>query len=156
MEEPFSPFLGTNVIPVLKQPQTIKLLCPFWPISRSSRTKLKWMDFMLSRACMLLSKEFAWQCSVQNGLCIKQQFCWQPLLLYLVLTNYCHHECHQRVIIVMMKCSACRCNTIIQVLLKTRFEHSTLLHFAHLPDTVIDSDRVMVSVDGQTQQLWWA
>lgn len=53
----------------------------------------------------------------------------------LVLQHY-HHEVF----------CFCRCNTIIQVLLKTRFEHSTLLHFAHLPDTVIDSDRVMVSI----------
>ncbi|XP_076446071.1 ATP-binding cassette sub-family C member 4-like isoform X2 [Babylonia areolata] len=45
------------------------------------------------------------------------------------------------------------CNTIIQVVLKTRFEHSTLLHFAHLPDTVIDSDRVMVIWDGKIQEV---
>ncbi|KAL8559581.1 hypothetical protein ACOMHN_018744 [Nucella lapillus] len=45
------------------------------------------------------------------------------------------------------------CNTIIQVILKTRFENSTLLHFAHLPDTVIDSDRVMVIWDGKIQEV---
>ncbi|XP_070197217.1 ATP-binding cassette sub-family C member 4-like isoform X2 [Littorina saxatilis] len=45
------------------------------------------------------------------------------------------------------------CNTIIQVLLKTRFEHTTLLHFAHLPDTVIDSDRVMVVSDGKLHEV---
>ncbi|XP_025086729.1 multidrug resistance-associated protein 4-like [Pomacea canaliculata] len=44
-------------------------------------------------------------------------------------------------------------NTIIQVILKTRFEQSTVIHFAHLPDTIIDCDRVMVIADGKIHEV---
>ncbi|XP_067664014.1 ATP-binding cassette sub-family C member 4-like isoform X1 [Haliotis asinina] len=46
-----------------------------------------------------------------------------------------------------------RCNTIIQKLLRTKFEHCTLIHIAHLPDTVIDTDRVMVISEGKIQEV---
>ncbi|XP_055958972.1 ATP-binding cassette sub-family C member 4 isoform X1 [Patella vulgata] len=46
-----------------------------------------------------------------------------------------------------------RCNAIILSTLKTRFSRCTVIHMSHLPDTVVDYDRVMMVSDGRIQEV---
>ncbi|ESO93670.1 hypothetical protein LOTGIDRAFT_105125, partial [Lottia gigantea] len=46
-----------------------------------------------------------------------------------------------------------RCNGIILSTLKRKFRKSTVIHMSHLPDTVVDYDRVMMVSDGRIQEV---
>ncbi|CAL1530874.1 unnamed protein product [Lymnaea stagnalis] len=45
------------------------------------------------------------------------------------------------------------CNTIIQGVLRTQFPTSTVIHIAHLPDTIIHTDRIMIFSEGKIAEV---
>ncbi|KAI8798989.1 multidrug resistance-associated protein 4 [Biomphalaria glabrata] len=45
------------------------------------------------------------------------------------------------------------CNTLIQNILRIQFPSSTVLHIAHLPDTIIHTDRIMIFSEGKIAEV---